>query len=135
MVSLIDRSQTSGGPSSTRSSWAGSSQTLGRRSSKKVRFTQSPPGLFTLLHKDTIFTLNHFQGTNPVRYDAQGWRHISYSMGRTNLATEVLRRTCRSELKIGSQDPLMSSPIGGQSGMTLEDIRAKMSCLQVKVQV
>lgn len=29
----------------------------------------------------------------------------------------------------------MSSPVGGQSGMTLEELKAKMSCLQVKVQV
>jgi len=168
MISLIDRTNPAATATSAASSWTGSSQTLGRRSSKKVRFTQCPPGLFTLLHKatncpwsddqtfvqrlsahwggqnngtliessgETHFTLNHFQGTNPVKYNAQGWRHISYSMGRTNLATEILRKSCRPELRCGSQDPLMSSPIGGPAGLTLEELKAKMSCLQVKVQV
>eukprot|EP00092_Neocalanus_flemingeri_P063998 GFUD01077554.1.p1 GENE.GFUD01077554.1~~GFUD01077554.1.p1 ORF type:complete len:1054 (-),score=370.42 GFUD01077554.1:113-3274(-) len=167
MISLLDRTNPAVSMTS-KSSWTGTSHTLGRRSSKRVRFTQSPPGLFTLLHKatscpwsddqtfvqrlsahwggqsngsliegcgETEFTLNHFQGTNPVKYSAQGWRHISYCMGRTNLATELLRKSCRPELQGGSLDPLMSSPIGGAAGLTLEEIKAKMSCLQVKVQV
>ena len=29
-------------------------------------------------------------------------------------------------------DPLMSSPIGGPAGLTLEELKAKMSCLQVR---
>jgi len=168
MINLIDRTNPTASVTTPTNSWSGVSQTLGRRSSKRVRFTQSPPGLFTLLHKatncpwsddqtfvqrlaahwgaqnngaliesngETEFTLNHFQGTNPVKYNAQGWRHISYSMGRTNLATEMLRKSCRPELKSGSLDSLMSSPMGGPAGLTLEDLKAKMSCLQVKVQV
>jgi len=167
MINLIDRTNPTLSPSS-KSSWTGSSHTLGRRSSKRVRFTQAPPGLYTLLHKatncpwsddqtfvqrltahwvgqgngslidssgDTQFTLHHLQGTNSVRYNALGWRHISYCMGRTNLATEILRKSARPELKSGSQDPLISSPIGGATGLTLEELKAKMSCLQVKVQV
>jgi len=54
MISLIDRTNPAiSNTSSSRSSWAGASHTLGRRSSKRVRFTQSPPGLLTLLHKAT----------------------------------------------------------------------------------
>jgi len=41
----------------------------------------------------------------------------------------------RPELRTQGQDPLLSSPVGGQAGLTLEDVKAKMSCLQVKVQV
>jgi myosin-18 len=170
MISLIDRTNPAVSDAPQPGVWAGGVQTLGRRNSKRVRFTQSPPGLFTLLHKatncpwsddhtfvqrlaahwggqnngalivtsgetETQFTLGHLQGTACVRYNAQGWRHISYSMGRTNLATEVLRRSARPELRTQSQDPLLSSPVAGQAGLTLEDIKAKMSCLQVKVQV
>jgi len=167
MISLIDRTSPSTSPAKSTGSWVGSTQTLGRRNSKRVRFTQSPPGLFTLLHKatncpwsdditfvqrlcahwtgqsgslmeangDTEFILNHMQGTSPVRYNATGWRHIAYSMGRTNLATEILRKSTRPELRSANLDNLMSSPVGGQSGMTLEELKAKMSCLQVKVQV
>jgi len=164
MISLIDRTN----PAASDTTKPGVVQTLGRRNSKRVRFTQSPPGLFTLLHKatncpwsddhtfvqrlaahwggqnggslietngDTEFTLHHLQGTNQVRYSAHGWRHISYSMGRTNLATEILRKSERPELRTSSLDPLLSSPIGGAQGLTLEDLKAKMSCLQVKVQV
>jgi len=164
MISLIDRTN----PAASDTAKPCMVQTLGRRNSKRVRFTQSPPGLFTLLHKatncpwsddhtfvqrlaahwggqnsgtliettgDTQFILHHLQGTNPVRYSAHGWRQISYSMGRTNLATELLRKSDRPELRTGSLDPLLSSPIGGPAGLTLEDLKAKMSCLQVKVQV
>jgi len=164
MISLIDRTN----PAASDTAKPCMVQTLGRRNSKRVRFTQSPPGLFTLLHKatscpwsddqtfvqrlvahwggqnngaliettgDTQFILHHLQGTNPVRYSAQGWRQISYSMGRTNLATELLRKSERPELRTSSLDPLLSSPIGGPAGLTLEDLKAKMSCLQVKVQV
>jgi len=164
MISLIDRTN----PAASDTAKPCMVQTLGRRNSKRVRFTQSPPGLFTLLHKatscpwsddqtfvqrlvahwggqnsgaliettgDTQFILHHLQGTNPVRYSAQGWRQISYSMGRTNLATELLRKSDRPELRTSSLDPLLSSPIGGPAGLTLEDLKAKMSCLQVKVQV
>ena len=38
----------------------------------------------------------------------------------------------RPELRTGSLDPLLSSPIGGPAGFTLEDLKAKMSCLQVR---
>ena len=33
------------------------------------------------------------QGTAPVRYSAAGWRHLAYSMGRTNLAAEILSKS------------------------------------------
>ena len=39
------------------------------------------------------FTMKHFQGTSPVMYSAAGWRHISYNMSRTNLASELLRKS------------------------------------------
>ena len=41
------------------------------------------------------FVLQHCLGTNPVKYSVQGWRHMSYSMGRTNLALELLRKSKR----------------------------------------
>jgi len=41
------------------------------------------------------FILRHSLGTNPVKYSVRGWRHVSYSMGRTNLALELLRKSTR----------------------------------------
>ena len=35
------------------------------------------------------------QGTNVVKYSVKGWRHVAHTMGRTNLATELLRKTSR----------------------------------------
>ena len=117
-------------------------RTLDRRShsSKKVRFQNTAPGLFTLLHRagncpwsddqvflqrltahwsanakttpgaaaasgsaaalmervgEDEFVLRHSIGTNPVRYSVKGWRNISYAMGRTNLALEVLQKSNR----------------------------------------
>ena len=49
MISLIDRTN----PAASDTAKPCMVQTLGRRNSKRVRFTQSPPGLFTLLHKAT----------------------------------------------------------------------------------
>jgi len=143
--------------------------TLGRRGSKKVRFTHAPPGLFTLLHKatncpwsddstfvqrltthwganktnplvescgGTEFILHHMQGTNSVRYDARGWRQLSYWMGRTNLASEIFRKTTKPELKSVGQPQLLSGFLSSEvPGFSLDDIKARTSCLQVKVQV
>lgn len=159
-------------------------RTLDRRShgSKKVRFQNTAPGLFTLLHRagncpwsddqvflqrltahwtanaggatttpgavsgsaalmervgDDEFVLRHCIGTNPVRYSVKGWRNISYAMGRTNLALEMLQKSNREELKI--QGPIQFYPgLGishGQGPITLDQVKATMSCLQVLVQV
>ena len=56
MINLIDRTNCLE-KSTNKASWSSSgTQTLGRRrssSSRGVRFNQTPPGLFTLLHKAT----------------------------------------------------------------------------------
>ena len=51
-------------------------------------------------HSKEEFTLRHLQGTIPVKYSASGWKQISYSMGRTNLASELLRKSERYYLFI-----------------------------------
>ena len=108
-----------------------------------MRFQNSAPGLFTLLHRagncpwsddqvflqrltahwgsstdvaatsgggngggkasasvlervsDDEFVIRHSIGTNLVRYNVAGWRNISYAMGRTNLALEMLQKSSR----------------------------------------
>ena len=42
------------------------------------------------------YSVMSVQGTNSVRYSVKGWRHLAHCMGRTNLATELLRKTSRS---------------------------------------
>ena len=44
-------------------------------------------------HSKEEFTLKHLQGTISVKYSAAGWKQISHSMGRTNLASELLRKS------------------------------------------
>ena len=57
-------------------------------------------------------------------------------MGRTNLATELLRHTHRAELRQTGPPPLMSASVGDlRAGNSLEEVRARMSCLQVRAQV
>ena len=82
------------------------------------------------------FLLHHLRGSCPVRYDATGWRLTAHNMGRTNLATELLRHTHREELRQTGPPPLMSSSVGEPgAGSSLEEVRARMSCLQVRAQV
>jgi len=82
------------------------------------------------------FLLHHLRGSCPVRYDATGWRLTAHNMGRTNLATELLRHTHRTELRQTGPPPLMSSSVGEPgAGNSLEEVRARMSCLQVRAQV
>jgi len=172
MINLIDRTNCLE-KSTNKASWSSSgTQTLGRRrssSSRGVRFNQTPPGLFTLLHKATScpwsddrtfvhrlfgqwgggkgyslieksgeaeFTLKHLQGTNPVRYSATGWRHVSYNMGRTNLASELLRKSEKEYFKCEFNDPFNHFGFGylGQN-LSLDEVKSRMSCLQVKVQI
>ena len=162
LTNLIDRT----GPGEHSGSKTGS---LGRRASRRVRFTGWQPGLLALLHRaascpwsdDSTFVqrllahwqtpqcslveacgsgpqflLHHLRGTCPVRYDASGWRLTAHNMGRTNLATELLRHTQRTELRQTGPPPLMSSSVGNPgSGNSLEEVRARMSCLQVRAQV
>ena len=163
LTNLIDRT----GPGEHSGSKTGS---LGRRASRRVRFTGWQPGLLALLHRaascpwsdDSTFVqrllahwqtpqcslveacgsgpqflLHHLRGTCPVRYDASGWRLTAHNMGRTNLATELLRHTQRTELRQTGPPPLMSSSVGNNpgSGNSLEEVRARMSCLQVRAQV
>jgi len=162
MTNLIDRT----GPGEPSGSKTGS---LGRRASRRVRFTGWQPGLLALLHRaascpwsdDSTFVqrllahwqspqgslveacgsgpqflLHHLRGSCPVRYDATGWRLTAHNMGRTNLATELLRHTHRTELRQTGPPPLMSSSVGDPgAGNSLEEVRARMSCLQVRAQV
>lgn len=144
------------------------SSTLGRRASKRVRFQNSAPGLFTLLHRaancpwsdddvflqrflahwgaagkgglverlgEEEFLLRHALGTNPVKYNVRGWRQISYAMGRTNLATELLRKSKREELVVRGSCLMYPGIRMDQTPLTLDQVKARMSCLQVQVQV
>lgn len=85
---------------------------------------------------ESDFILKHLQGTNQVKYSASGWRHISYNMGRTNLAVELLKKSEKNILKRDSSDPFNYHGFGcvGEK-LSLDQIKAKMSCLQVKVQI
>ncbi|XP_023320885.1 unconventional myosin-XVIIIa [Eurytemora carolleeae] len=145
-----------------------STSTLGRRGSKRVRFQNSAPGLFTLLHRagncpwsddevflhrlsghwghlckgnllervgEDQFILRHSLGTNPVKYSVRGWRHVSYSMGRTNLALELLRKSTRKELCVDNPALLYPGAGFGQTPLSFSEVRARMSCLQIQVQV
>ena len=170
MTNLIDRT----GPGEPPRPKGG---TLGRRASRRVRFTGWQPGLLALLHRAACcpwsddstfvqrllahwqspqgslveacgsgggggsggapqFLLHHLRGSCPVRYDATGWRLTAHNMGRTNLATELLRHTHRAELRQTGPPPLMSASVGDlRAGNSLEEVRARMSCLQVRAQV
>ena len=95
------------------------------------------------------FVLNHLHSSSPVCYSALGWRQISTNMARTNLAAELLRKSGKYEsfreekgedncdniisleLRSLASDVLSPQNFGGSRCVSLDELKAKMSCLQV----
>ncbi|KAL4224255.1 TRAFAC class myosin-kinesin ATPase superfamily [Mactra antiquata] len=102
------------------------------------------------------FILNHFQGTNPVQYNASGWLKVCRENPITKVATQVLQDSKRANIKelfnsvkapVGG---MVSGSIVGMEGSTslrrvgsmrrtfisgTAGLKKRSLCLQVKFQV
>ncbi|KAL5016328.1 hypothetical protein ScPMuIL_005917 [Solemya velum] len=102
------------------------------------------------------FILNHFQGTNPVQYNASGWLKVCRENPVTRVATQVLQESKKSnisQLFNSVKAPIagmVSGSIAGMEGSTTlrrvgsmrrtfmsgtAGLKKRSACLQVKFQV
>ena len=91
--------------------------------------------------------LNHLHSSSPVCYSVLGWREISTNMARTNLAAELLRKSKKFGisfkkkhlivfhfslvLRSAASHVLGPQTFGGSHSLSMDELKAKMSCLQV----